>query len=690
MKNRIITLLTACLISFFASAKGVVRIDRTATSGEKMVYALFAKNKSLPFSFSLDGIPSNRFIHKWNRRLVEVESTEPNMQRWNLLLTSPDKTLSLRCEIFAYLDFPAIEWTLFLSNNDNRNSAQITNVNAAELQIIDNATQGYTFYTAQGCNAINRDFHLLKTEMEKDTIYRYTPTGGRPSSKTAFPFYNITNNNSNRGVFFSLGWTGNWFAEFERNNHSELNVNAGMPGVDLFLYPKEEIRTPRVSLLLWNGTSRIDGNNAFRRFVVAHHSPRNSKGELITPPLCAGFDYGDPPPCSEYESFTELLALATIERHRNFDILPEIFWLDAGWYQGNNAPLSREEGRYWYNTTGSWIPDSTRFPRGLRPIADEIHRVGAEFMVWFEPERIYIGTQWEQQLPSEWLLKSSKAKKHRLLDIGNPEACDFLCRYMGDFFEKNGIDHYRQDFNINPDTFWSESDSTGRRGITEIRYVQGLYRFWDYLRERFPDMIIDNCASGGRRFDIETISRSIPLWRTDCHYGEPTCQQCHEYGLSQFLPMHGTGIYYADRYCARSGMSSAYAWFGEVFSRVNSIPDMRHLISTYRELRNYYLKDFYPLSGDEDITSKDKWVAWQYHDPSTNTGIIQAFRRDEAPNADYMIRLGGVAPDTLYDIFNEDNQITIQRTGRQLTEGILLNLPTVRSSLLLRYSPAKK
>ena len=689
MKNRMITLLVACLVCCMTSAIGTVRIDRTVAAGEKMVYAFFAHNKSLPFSFSLDGVPSDQFIHRWSRKLVKVESAEMNAQRWNLWMTSPDKKLSLRCEIVAYLDFPVVEWTLFLTNLDNKNSSQITGINAADLQVVDREKGGYTLYTAQGCHAIDRDFHLLKTEMENDTIYRHVPTGGRPSSKTAFPFYNITNTQGDRGLFFSLGWTGNWFAEFERNNQHTLNISAGMPGVDLFLYPNEEIRTPRVSVLLWEGNSRIDGNNAFRRFVVAHHSPRNSRGELIRPPLCAGFDYGDPAPCGEYESFTELLARATIERHRNFGILPEIFWLDAGWYHGNNAPQSREEGRSWYTTAGSWFPDSTRFPRGLRPIADEVHRSGAEFMVWFEPERVYVGSQWEQEMPAEWLLKSTKAGKHRLLNIGNPEVCDFLCRYMGDFFEKNGIDHYRQDFNINPDSFWAEADSVGRQGITEIRYVQGLYRYWDYLRQRFPDMLIDNCASGGRRFDLETISRSMPLWRTDCHYGEPTCQQCHEYGLSQFLPMHGTGIYFADRYCARSGMSSAYAWFGEVFSRVNSIPDMRHLMATYKELRDFYLKDFYPLSGDGDITGKDKWVAWQYHDAETNTGIIQAFRRDEAPASTYTVRLGGVNPETLYDIYNEDNQTTVQFTGRQLMEGLELSLPSVRSSLLLRYLPAK-
>lgn len=64
----------------------------------------------------------------------------------------------------------------------------------------------------------------------------------------------------------------------------------------------------------------------------------------------------------------------------------------------------------------------------------------------------------------------------------------------------------------------------------------GLYAFWDALLARHPGLIIDNCASGGRRIDLETVSRSIPLWRTDYRYFEPNGYQCHTYGLSFSIP----------------------------------------------------------------------------------------------------------------------------------------------------------
>src|SRR5512136_3398137 len=81
--------------------------------------------------------------------------------------------------------------------------------------------------------------------------------------------------------------------------------------------------------------------------------------------------------------------------------------------------------------------------------------------------------------------------------------------------EEVGIDVYRQDFNMEPLRYWQEADEPERVGMHEIRHVEGLYALWDELRARHPGLAIDNCASGGRRIDLETVSRSYALWRSD-------------------------------------------------------------------------------------------------------------------------------------------------------------------------------
>ena len=84
-------------------------------------------------------------------------------------------------------------------------------------------------------------------------------------------------------------------------------------------------------------------------------------------------------------------------------------------------------------------------------------------------------------------------------------------------FESQGLDWYREDLN--------GGNATGRlaeatmpmiaRASTENLYIQGHLAFWDELRRRHPALRIDSCASGGRRNDLETMRRAVPLLRND-------------------------------------------------------------------------------------------------------------------------------------------------------------------------------
>ena len=119
---------------------------------------------------------------------------------------------------------------------------------------------------------------------------------------------------------------------------------------------------------------------------------------------------------------------------------------------------------------------------------------------------------------------------------------------------EQGIDLYRQDFNMDPLDYWRTHDAPDRQGITEIRHVTGYLAFWDELRRRHPGLLIDTCASGGRRNDLETLRRAVPLWRTD-YILEPIGTQCCTYGISSWIPFHGTGVKEPNAYHFRSMMT---------------------------------------------------------------------------------------------------------------------------------------
>ena len=88
-------------------------------------------------------------------------------------------------------------------------------------------------------------------------------------------------------------------------------------------------------------------------------------------------------------------------------------------------------------------------------------------------------------------------------------------RYLSAAVDEYGLDVLRMDYNINPGPIWHANDEDGRSGMVEVAYIEGLYTMWDAILSAHPGLLIDDCSSGGRRIDIETLTRSFPLWRSD-------------------------------------------------------------------------------------------------------------------------------------------------------------------------------
>ncbi len=686
MKYRLLTRFAFLFALFIAlsvpatscHAQNSTQLSKPSTA-QKLINSYFAKGKLPPFSFVYDGKNSDSFIRKWSFSKKRIPCESPDVLKYEILYSEPGEGLEVRCDVTGYPDFEALEWVLHFTNRGEGNSKNIKDVSASDIMFVSKEKGDFTIYTARGSNGSRHDFAPVVIDVKSDTSYAFMPMHGRSSDTSGFPFFNITS--AGRGVMLSVGWTGTWFADFALVD-GKLKSRSGMKNTDLFLYPGESIRTPLVSLMYWTGADRMDGQNKFRRFVLAHHT-RKIDGKNADAPLCGGFEWGDPAPCNEYGCLTEEMAIAMAKRYELFGIVPDVFWLDAGWYEGSGGP--NFDGKNWYNTVGNWSVDRRRFPNGFKKLSDVIHGMGAKFMVWFEPERVYKGSYLHRTYP-QWVL-TSEGSDNAIFDLGNKDACDFMCKYIGDFIEENGIDYYRQDFNWGLNGYWDAKDAKeGRKGISEIRHIEGLYRYWDYLLERFPSMQIDNCASGGRRIDLETTSRSLPLWRTDYHYGEPNGYQNQTYNLNMFIPLNGTGVYSTDPYHWRSSVSSAVVINWENTARSGNVKEMQNFVAKFRELKKYFLEDFYPLCGDGDLTGDDKCLAYQLNRQSDNSGYVFAFRRG-AKAADRMtVKLKGLIADKTYTVVNEDSKAEVSKSGKELLEqGIEIAFDKAPGSVLLFY-----
>ena len=679
MKKYIASWIILCLVfmAFPAYGQSLSRFGNKNVKVGDWVDQQFRKGTTPPFSFRYKGGNSSDFIGKWQ---FSAQKGSPNAQGVvnNIYSWQDRKTgLNVTCDLKYYPEHEAVEWLLHFTNRSEVNTPSVMEVKVMDMDWRYGGNSDLWLHYANGSSASRGDFNPRKQLLTVGEPFEFSPVDGR-SSDHAFPFFNIEST-TGQGAMVAVGWTGTWYAGFEKNEQNGLSLRAGMKELDTYLLPNETIRTPSICLLFWKGEDRMTGHNAFRRFMIDEQAPKIN-GKPAVYPVSTSFNYGDPAPCNEYTCLTTDYAIAMINRYKRFNLVPEVFWLDAGWYIHANEV---ENNKNWANTVGNWEVDQDRFPGGLKSVSDAIHEAGAKFMVWFEPERVIKESKWGRER-KEWMLDAEGTDAY-LFDLGNKEALQWLCNYIGDFMEENGIDHYRQDFNMRIDNYWKENDAPGRTGIREIRHIEGLYAFWDYLLQRFPMAIIDNCASGGRRLDLETMKRSAPMWRTDYSYGEPIGYQTHTYGLSFFLPLTGTGVQKSDRFTFRSSLGTSVIFNWKITDPASSFTEMQRCFKEFMELRPYFYEDYYPLTTDEDMTTDDIWLAYQLYRPSDDSGIVVAFRREMCRDETITVQLSVVDPDVTYSLTDRDSGETFIRTGDELRKGLQLVLKEPRNSLILNY-----
>jgi len=602
---------------------------------------------SPPFSFQCDGRPSRDLLPGWRVTAGETprhggaDGRDGAVSR-RLSYFHPDVGLEVSCRAVEYPDRGIVEWTLSFRNRGAGIGPVLSEIRALDVTLAPGAQASVRLHhhTGSPCTAYDYEPHV--TPLPPGADIALATSGGRSSNRT-LPYFNLELPGG--GLIAAIGWPGQWAAGFTRGASGDLRMSAGMEETHFRLLPGEEVRQPRIVLQFWRG-DRAAAHNAFRRWMLECNLLPGARpaGPLLTP--CSSHQFG------EMVQADEASQRLFIDRHLALGLTPDYWWMDAGWYPCRGA---------WTNT-GTWEVDPARFPRGLRAVSDHAHARGVRTILWFEPERVAPGT-WLAEHRPEWLL--GPAGGNRLLTLGDPRARRWLTDHVSGLLDAQGIDLYRHDFNMDPLALWRAHDAPDRRGITEIGHVTGLLAYFDGLRRRRPGLLIDNCASGGRRNDVDTLRRAVPLLRSD-HIFEPTAQQCHTYGLSFWVPYHGTGTRDVDPYHFRSTMCSGVIPCWDVRRPDLDYGLLRRLIGEWREIAPCFAGDYHPLTPY--ARTEDAWVAWQFDLPDAGRGVVQAFRRPESPESRLRLRLRGLAPQARYAVRDLDAGTEEVRTGAQWEE----------------------
>ncbi|MCC6695378.1 MAG: NPCBM/NEW2 domain-containing protein [Candidatus Hydrogenedentes bacterium] len=629
----------------------------------------------VPFSFVYGARSSREFLHEWKQEVAD-EAIDATRRRLTATWTDPETSLEVQAVCDVYLDTAGVDWTLSFANTGTADTPILEHVRAADVSLWPGPGVVPAFHSLRASSGVD-DWMPFSQPLPPGQPLAFSPTRGR-SSCGACPFFNVSW--ANEGVITAIGWTGQWQASVEYTGGS-LRIQGGMQNLRLSLKPGERIRSPRILQLFWREGDDQQPYNLFRQTMFAHIMPKVA-GECPVPPiahLSTSF--------YEMDDGTEADVLSHLDSARDMGF--EFFWLDA--YYGPDR----------FPTVGNYVlplvraVDPKRFPRGLRPISDATHEAGMKFLLWMEPERICPGTLMAKEHP-EWVVMP-EGGGWGMLNLGNPEAREYLTQYLLQAVAEYRIDCLRIDNATDFDRMWRvlNGNTEDRVGMAEIRYVEGLYQVWDTVLAANPNLFIDNVSSGGHRIDLETASRSINLWRTDAtiqplmekNYEQAALQnQVMTAGLSRFVPFTVSGQSGATPYLFRSGFNAGISFCEDIRPQEYPRELLKEAIAEGKRIRPHFFGDLYALS---DVTVDPRhWLVLQYHDVPEGDGMVLAFRRPNSPYTGFALNdLRGIDADAEYDVTLSHSYVpepVARMRGAALRE-FTVEIPERPGSVLVEY-----
>ena len=623
-----------------------------------------------PFSFVYDGAASNTFLNAWPQTL-HTEELEAGVRRILRQFRDPHGQLELVLEMKRFADFPAAEWVIRLANTGRADTPIISDLRALDttFDCHRDGPAAYVLHRTIGAPSDPTDFEPTMQELCAGDTARFAAGLGR-SSYQNLPFFRI---DTDRGAaLVAIGWTGQWAAELSCDAQGQLRVRAGMGTTHFCLHPGECVRTPRILLLLWEGDAD-EAHNQFRRLIYRHYVPTYRGGKPEPFVYCnTAFTRGGLwlNECNEQNQISLIRALAPLH--------VEAVVTDAGWFEGG-----------WPSGAGNWTVDPAKYPRGMAPVAAAAQEAGAVYGLWYEPERVTPGSRIDREHPQWVLYRTSTGGEYAdrcrgLINLALPEARQWLLDMIEPYMALPGFEVYRQDFNMHPLDIWRDHDAPDRQGITEMHYIEALYAYWDELIARWPNSFRIGCASGGRRIDLESITRFHTSQKSD-YWFDNEVDQASMQSLARWLPNVSfiAPVNRLDDYSFHSAMlgSLNLGWIAD--DSDFDIERAGQLVDRYRAVRRLLIGDFYALTDYDRSTSA--WCAMQFHRPDLNEGMLILFRRSDASATTFMANLQQLDTDGQYELKWLVSGEVQRDTGATISSGLNVTVPEAPGSELITY-----
>ena len=365
----------------------------------------------------------------------------------------------------------------------------------------------------------------------------------------------------------------------------------------------------------------------------------------------------------------------------------ELFVMDDGWFHGRNDDNAG---------LGDWWPDESKFPRGLTPLIERVNAFGMDFGLWVEPEMVNPDSDLYRAHP-DWVIHfpnraRTESRNQLILNFARADVQDYILEKLDALLREHNIRFVKWDMNRNVSEPGWESAPGDPRELW-VRYVQGVYRVWETLRARHPQVVWQSCSGGGGRADLGILQLADQVWVSD--NTEPTARLNIQHGYSQLFPANTMEAWVTDMgaeylplefrmhvsMCGSLGIGGHLAHWGS-----EKRAEAKHWIARYKELREIVqFGDLYRLRSPQEHS----FSALQYVSKDKKDAVLFAFRTHQPmiPQVEFQppVYPRGLNPDANYALDESDET----RSGLAwMTLGVELYL-TDHQSRILRLRQAE-
>lgn len=533
--------------------------------------------------------------------------------------------------------------------NESHETIVIKRLMSTQLDIDECGLKAITFGGNWG-----REMTRTDTIVEAQTLVNATTAG--ISSNRSNPFMMLTASDATEEAGdcygFNLVYSGNHCEMVNVGGFYKTRFLSGInpTGFEWVLAAGESFETPEAVMTFSSAGFR--GISLNMQHFVKRHIVRGHYKDRVRPILLNSWE-------AAYFNISESRILSLAKKAKEAGI--ELLVMDDGWFKGRNDDTT---------SLGDWTEDKKKLPSGIESIAAKVHDVGLDFGVWVEPEMISENSDLFRAHP-EYAMKipgrdNSPGRNQMILDLTNPEVREYVKSSMKNVIGKKGVNYIKWDMNRMFSDVFSGVLEAGHQQETAHRYILGLYEIVKYLTEEFPEVLFENCASGGNRFDLGMTAYMPQTWGSDDSdaFERTRIQTGYSYGYPMSTVTSHVSACPNHQTLRNTPLDTRFnvAAFGVFGYEINlgecnseDFKEIKTQIETMKEWREvFFFGDFYRVTDTQ----------WMVVSPDRKKAVTMIWNELTRPNDFYRkIKTVGLDESLTYHVYNVKLKHNIKQFG---------------------------